>query len=269
MEGFPLERVISMNILFLGDVVGKLGRKVIEEQLPELRKEFNINVVIVNGENVAHGKGITQKTYKWLMEQGVACVTMGNHTWDNKDIFEFIDEKNNIVVPANYPKGTPGKGYHTFNYNGTKITVISLMGTVFMNGRYDCPFETVDHILDTVESDVYFVDVHGETTSEKMALGYHLDGRVAAVLGTHTHVATADARILEQGTAYQTDVGMNGAYDGVIGVQKECIIRRFRTGMPERFIPVDTGKMQLNGVVIEVKNGKASKITQINRVFTP
>ncbi len=258
-----------MNILFLGDVVGKLGRQVLEEQLPELRKEFNINVVIVNGENVAHGKGITQKTYKWLMEQGIACVTMGNHTWDNKDIFEFIDDKNNIVVPANYPKGTPGKGYLTFNYNGTKITVVSLMGTVFMNGRYDCPFEAIDSILEAVESDVFLVDVHAETTSEKIALGYYLDGRVAAVVGTHTHVPTADARILDEGTAYQTDVGMNGALDGVIGVQKEGVIRRFKTGMPERFNPLDKGKMQLNAVVIEVKDGKASKIIPINKVFAP
>lgn len=256
-----------MNILFLGDVVGKLGRKILEEQLPELRKEFNVNVVIVNGENVAHGKGITQKTYKWLMEQGVACVTMGNHTWDNKDILEFIDEKNNIVVPANYAKGTPGKGYLTFNYNGTKITVISLIGTIYMNARYDCPFETIDHILETVESDVYFVDFHGEATSEKIAFGYYVDGRVAAVLGTHTHVPTADARILDNGTAYQTDVGMNGALDGVIGVKKEGIIRKFKTAMPERFQPMETGKVQLNGVVVSIKDGKATKITPINRVY--
>lgn len=256
-----------MNILFLGDVVGKLGRKVLEEHLPSLKEEYGINLVIVNGENVAHGKGITLKTYKWLMEQGVGCVTMGNHTWDNKDIFTFIDEKNTIVVPANYAKGTPGKGYYTINYNGQKITVISIIGAVYMNGRYDCPFETIDKILEETDSDVYFVDFHGEATSEKIAFGYYVDGRVAAVLGTHTHVPTADARILEKGTAYQTDVGMNGALNGVIGVTKETIIRRFKTGMPEKFTPVDTGATQLNATVVEIKDGLAKKITQINKTF--
>lgn len=256
-----------MNILFLGDVVGKLGRKALEDHLPSLKQEFNINMVVVNGENVAHGKGITQKTYKWLMEQGIACVTMGNHTWDNKDIFEFIDDKNNLVVPANYAKGTPGKGYHTINYNGEKVTVVSIIGSVYMNARYDCPFETIDRILEEVDSDIVIVDFHGEATSEKIAFGYYVDGRVTAVLGTHTHVPTADARVLENGTGYQTDVGMNGALDGVIGVKREGIIRKFKTAMPERFQPMDTGKIQLNAVVLQVENGLTKKITPINRVY--
>lgn len=256
-----------MNILFLGDVVGKLGRKAIEENLTDLKNEYNINMVVVNGENVAHGKGITQKTYKWLMEQGIACVTMGNHTWDNKDILEFIDEKNNIIVPANYSKGTPGKGYQTINYNGTKVTVVSLIGTVYMNGRYDCPFDKIDQILEEIDSDIVLVDFHGEATSEKIAFGYYVDGRVTAVLGTHTHVPTADARILENGTGYQTDVGMNGCLDGVIGVRKEGIIRRFMTGMPEKFQPLETGKIQLNATVLEIKEGLTTKIIPINKIY--
>ncbi len=256
-----------MNVLFLGDVVGKMGRSALEDNLATLKKDYDINLVIVNGENVAHGKGITQKTYKWLMEQGVACVTMGNHTWDNKDIYEFIDEKNTIVVPANYAKGTPGKGYLTINYNGTKVTVVSLIGTVFMNARYDCPFERIDQILEEVDSDVFIVDFHGEATSEKIAFGYYVDGRVAAVLGTHTHVPTADARILEFGTGFQTDVGMNGCLDGVIGVKKEGIIRKFKTGMPERFQPMDTGKTQLNGTVLQIEDGLTKKIIPINRIY--
>jgi len=256
-----------MNVLFLGDVVGKLGRRAIEDNLEALKAEYDINLVIVNGENVAHGKGITLKTYKWLMEQGIAAVTMGNHTWDNKEILDFINEKNNIVVPANYSIDTPGKGYLTVNYNGTKVTIISLIGTVFMNGRYDCPFETIDAILDNIESDVYIVDFHGEATSEKIAFGYYVDGRVAAVLGTHTHVPTADARVLDNGTAFQTDVGMNGALDGVIGVKREAIIRRFKTSMPERFSPQDDGKIQLNGAVIQITDGLATKIIPINKVY--
>jgi len=256
-----------MNVLFLGDVVGKMGRSALEDNLATLKKDYDINLVIVNGENVAHGKGITQKTYKWLMEQGVACVTMGNHTWDNKDIYEFIDEKNTIVVPANYAKGTPGKGYLTINYNGTKVTVVSLIGTVFMNARYDCPFEKIDQILEEVDSDVFIVDFHGEATSEKIAFGYYVDGRVAAVLGTHTHVPTADARILEFGTGFQTDVGMNGCLDGVIGVKKEGIIRKFKTGMPERFQPMDTGKTQLNGTVLQIEDGLTKKIIPINKIY--
>lgn len=256
-----------MNVLFLGDVVGKLGRKALEDNLEALKAEYDINIVVANGENIAHGKGITRKTYKWLMEQGVSAVTMGNHTWDNKDILDFIDEKNTIIVPANYSINTPGKGYLTINYNGTTITIISMIGNVYMNGRYDCPFDTIDEMLDNIESDIFFVDFHGEATSEKIAFGYYVDGRVAAVLGTHTHVPTADGRILPGGTAYQTDVGMNGALDGVIGVKREGIIRRFKTSMPERFIPEEEGQIQLNATVVKISNGIATEIIPINKIY--
>ena len=257
-----------MKILFLGDVVGSLGRKTLEDYLLEIKKEHNINLVIANGENTSHGRGITKKIYKWFLENGVNAITMGNHTWHNSDIMTFIKDANKLVVPLNYPDGTPGNGVITFKYNNLSISVISLIGMIYMQGTVKCPFQTMDDILEELDSDVIFVDFHAEATSEKIALSHHLDGRVTAVIGTHTHVPTADARILPNGTAYQTDAGMNGALDGIIGVEREGIIRRFLTGLPTRFQPVETGPIQFNGTVVEIDDAKhnATNIYTINIV---
>jgi len=252
-----------MKILFIGDIFGKMGRKAIEDYLPEIRKEHGINLVIANGENVAHGKGITKKTYKWLLEQGISVITMGNHTWDNKDIFTFIDDADKLLVPTNY-QNTPGRGYVTFKYNDKTVTVISLIGRIFMQDA-NCPFITADKILSEIDSDVIIVDFHAEATSEKMALAHYLDGRVTAVLGTHTHVPTADARILEKGTLFQSDVGMTGPLDGIIGVEREGIINKFISGIPVRFNPMETGKTQFNGIIFEIRQN-STKFDTINIV---
>lgn len=256
-----------MKILFIGDVVGSPARDMLERELPKLKKEEQIQLVIANGENAAHGRGITEKVYKWFMEQGISVVTMGNHTWDNRAIFDFLDDADKLVVPANYPKTTPGRGVVTFQYNALKVSVISLMGTVFMSGPLGNPFETIDDILTSLDSDIIIVDIHAEATSEKIALGYYLDGRVTAVVGTHTHVPTLDARILPKGTAYQTDVGMNGCINGVIGVQPKEVIDRFLTGLPNRFVVQTEGPVQLNGLIIEVEKNKVIDVKMINKLY--
>ncbi|QVK19993.1 TIGR00282 family metallophosphoesterase [Mycoplasmatota bacterium] len=257
-----------MKILFLGDVVGSLGRKALDDYLPEIRKEHNINLVIANGENASHGRGITKKIYKWFLENGVSAVTMGNHTWHNPDIFNFIDEASKLVVPLNYPNGTPGKGVITFKYNNISISVVSLIGMIYMQGTVKCPFQTMDDILEEIDSDIIIVDFHAEATSEKIALGHYLDGRITALIGTHTHVPTIDARILPNGTAYQSDAGMNGALDGIIGVEREGIIRRFKTGLPTRFQPIESGRVQFNGTIVDIDDSQhnATNIYTVNIV---
>ncbi|XMB85122.1 TIGR00282 family metallophosphoesterase [Mycoplasmatota bacterium WC44] len=254
-----------MKILFLGDVVAKKGRKVLDDYLAEVKREHNINLVIANGENAAHGRGITRNIYKWFLESGVSAVTMGNHTWGNSDIYNFIDEVDKLVVPLNYPDGTPGQGVVTFKYNQLTVSVVSLIGMVYMQGTVKCPFQTMDDLLEELDSDIILVDFHAEATSEKIALGHYLDGRVTAILGTHTHVPTLDARILPKGTAYQTDIGMNGVLDGIIGVEKEGIIRRFKTGLPTKFTPLEEGPLQFNATIIEI-NDLSHKTTNIYTV---
>ena len=254
-----------MKILFCGDVYGELGRKVLEENLEQIRKDEKINVVIVNGENASHGKGITRKIYKQFMEMGVNVVTMGNHTFDNPQIKEFIDEADKMCIPCNYPSNFPGKRYVTFKYNTKTITVINMLGQVYMNSAMYPPVDTIDRILSEVKSDIIFVDFHAEATSEKISLGYYLDGRVTAVVGTHTHVPTCDDRVLPKGTAYQTDVGMIGALDGVIGVNQEIGLYKFRTNMPTKFQPMEEGMKQFNALVIDI-NDTTNKATAVKRI---
>ncbi len=243
-----------MKILFVGDIYGDSGREIFFENIQRLKKEHNINLVIVNGENIAHGRGITEKIYKELMASGVNVVTMGNHTWGNKEIYQLIEDGANIVIPANYPSN-PKNGYQTINYNGKSVTVINLLGRVYMNNAVlDCPFKTVDKILENVKSDYYIVDIHAEATSEKVALGLYLDGRCTAVLGTHTHVQTADERVLPKGTLYISDVGMTGPLNGVIGVEPRIVLNKFLTGSYEPN-KTATGPKQFNAVVLDtVKN---------------
>ncbi|MCZ0754106.1 TIGR00282 family metallophosphoesterase [Anoxybacillus sp. J5B_2022] len=254
-----------MKLLFIGDVVGAPGRKMVEQYLPKLKAKHKPHVIIINGENAAGGKGITGKIYRSFLEQGAHVVTLGNHAWDNRDIFEFIDEAKALVRPANFPIGTPGKGMVYVATEQGEVAVINLQGRTFLPS-IDCPFRKADELIaEAVQrTPVIFVDFHAEATSEKQAMGWYLDGRVSAVIGTHTHVQTADARILPKGTAYMTDVGMTGPYDGILGVDREAVLRKFLTSLPVRF-EVTEGRSQLSAVFIEIdaKTGKAKKMERI------
>ncbi|MGE5423608.1 MAG: TIGR00282 family metallophosphoesterase [Ignavibacteriales bacterium] len=242
-----------MKILMIGDVVGKPGRRAISLLLPRLTKEHQIDFVIANGENAAGGRGITREIAGELLRTGVEVITMGNHVWDNKDIYSFIDDEPRIVRPANYPGSCPGRGYNIYQGpKGYRICVINASGRVFMN-NLDCPFETVEYILKKIEgqADIIIIDFHAEATSEKQAIGWHFDGRVTAVIGTHTHVQTADEVILPGGTAYITDVGMTGPVNSILGVKISQVIERFLNQRPNQF-EVAGGTAQLDAVVIEL-----------------
>ena len=225
-----------MRIMLVGDVVGRAGRRAFRTITPRLRTERKIDVVIVNGENSAGGKGFTRKALDELYAGGADVVTSGNHVWDKKDVFEFIEDEPFLVRPANYPEGTPGKGYCIFPFKAVNLAVLNLSGRSFMPAL-DCPFQKADGILAEIaeQADVIVLDFHAETTSEKLAMAYYLDGRADIVAGTHTHVQTADERILPGGTAYITDLGMVGPQDSVLGVRTDLVIQKFRTGLPVRF----------------------------------
>lgn len=258
-----------MNILFLGDIFGKPGRKVVKKALASLQKEHDIAFTIANAENAASGRGLTADTMRELLDAGIDVLTMGNHVWDNKDIMNIIDEPR-IVRPANYPGDCPGQGYHVYTAGfSKKVAIINLSGRVFMPSL-DCPFKTVEEILAAVAdtADYIIVDFHAEATSEKAALGYYLDGRTTAVLGTHTHIQTADEKILPSGTAYITDLGMTGPYESILGVDKDLIIKKFLTQRPVRF-EVARGPAQIQGVVLKLDDfsSRALSITRINLLF--
>lgn len=255
-----------MRVLFIGDVVGSMGREMITEYLPRLKKKFRPQVTIVNGENAAAGRGITEKIYKKFLQDGVDVVTMGNHTWDNRDIFEFIDQAKKMVRPANFPEGTPGQGIVFVKVNQLELAVINMQARSFMVDLDD-PFRKINELIEEARkrTPIIFVDFHGETTSEKQAMGWFLDGKVSAVVGTHTHVQTNDARILPQGTAYLTDVGMTGPYDGILGMRREPVIEKFLTALPKRFEVVENGRRILSGCLLEIDDvtGKAKTIELI------
>lgn len=252
-----------MKILFVGDVVGSPGREMITEYLPKLKSKYRPELTIVNGENAAGGRGITEKIFKQFLNDGANAVTLGNHSWDNKDVFEFIDAAKSIVRPGNFPKGTPGTGLTFVKSGGVEAAVISLQGRTFLPA-IDCPFETAEELINQAKNktNIIFVDFHAEATSEKQAMGWFLDGKVTAVIGTHTHVQTADNRILPNGTAYLTDVGMTGPYDGILGMERGAVIKRFLTSLPVRFEVPKDGRKQLSACLIDVDNktGKARKI---------
>lgn len=256
-----------MRLLFVGDVVGSMGREMVHEYLPKLKRKYRPQVTILNGENAAAGRGITEKIYKSFLQDGVDIVTMGNHTWDNREIFDFIDDAKKMIRPANYPEDTtPGKGMAFIKVNQLELAVINLHGRVFM-ADLDDPFRKIEDLVDEARqrTPLIFVDFHAETTSEKQAMGWFLDGQVSAVVGTHTHVQTSDARILPQGTAYLTDVGMTGPYDEILGMAKEQVINRFLTQMPTRFEVPKTGRKTLSACYIELDDstGAAKKIEPI------
>lgn len=255
-----------MKLLFVGDVVGSPGRDMVQEYLPKMKDKYKPQIVIINGENAAAGRGITEKIYRQFLECGANAVTLGNHTWDHKEIFEFIDDAKNLVRPANYPEGTPGKGLTYIRWNALTVAVINLQGRTFMPA-IDCPFTVAEKLVEEARkvTPIIFVDFHAEATSEKQALGWFLDGKVSAVVGTHTHVQTADYRILPEGTAYLTDVGMTGPYDGILGMTREPIIQKFQNSLPARFTVPKEGRSLLSAVLIDIdeKSGKAKKIETI------
>jgi len=256
-----------MKVLFIGDIVGRSGRAIVRETLPELKREFSPDVIIANGENAAAGVGITKKVYDELLGYGIDVITMGNHIWDRKDFLPDINSCPNMVRPANYPEGVPGIGHRIFSSKAGKYGVTNFLGRVFMP-CIDCPFRMADALIPKMkaESPIVIIDFHGEATSEKNAFAWLFDGKVSAVIGTHTHVQTADERILPQGTAFITDVGMVGAYDSIIGVQKEQIIKRFWLSIPEHFEPEKKGPGLFNGLFLDIDEG-SGKAKEIKRIF--
>ena len=256
-----------MKLLFLGDIVGRPGRDLIRRHVRALASHLGADLVIANGENAAGGAGITRENMLEILTSGVDVITTGNHVWDKRETLEFIGNEPRLLRPANYPDGTPGAGCCVVTAkNGVRVGVINVMGRVFMHA-IDDPFRVAEREIARVAEDgaqVIFVDMHGETTSEKIALSYYLDGKVAAVIGTHTHVQTADERILAGGTACLTDVGMTGPHDGVIGIDKDAIIARFVSGLPARF-ETATGDPRLHGVLIAV-DAATGRSTAIERI---
>ncbi len=253
-----------MRILAIGDIIGKPGRKAVQEILPGLYSEYNINLVVGNGENAAGGLGLTPSTAEELFDSGIDVITTGNHIWAYKEIIPYFDSEPPLLRPLNYPPTNPGRGYLLKK----KALIVNLVGRVFI-GNFDCPFRAMDQLLAEFEhkSMPIIVDFHAEATSEKVAMGKYLDGRVSAVLGTHTHVGTIDAHILPGGTAYVTDIGMVGPIDSVIGDDPDSVINRFLTQIPSR-LSVGKGKVSFDAILVEVdeKTGKAVDIKRIQKV---
>jgi 2',3'-cyclic-nucleotide 2'-phosphodiesterase len=261
--------VVSMRILFIGDIVGKPGRSCLKSYLPRLKNKQSFDFIIANGENAAGGAGITENVFNELRKLGVDLVTGGNHIWDQKDIFNFIDAEPRMIRPANYPvETTPGRGSVIIEAKkGTKkLAIINLIGRVFMKPA-DCPFRSADRELALLKDKTNFiiVDFHAEATSEKQALGWYLDGRVSAVLGTHSHVQTADERILPKKTAYITDVGMTGLYDSILGVDKNGPLKRFMTQLPHR-LSISDGRKVFSAVSVEIDEENSAAVS-IKRIY--
>ena len=251
-----------MRVLFLGDVVGSPGRRGLREAMPGLRDEHSPDLVVVNGENSAGGMGITERTANDLFGAGVDVITTGNHVYRHREAYEFLDRAERVVRPANYPQGNPGHGHTVVEAGGMRVAVINLSGAVGLRVARS-PFDTVDAILERIEADAVVVDFHAEVSSEKVAMGWHLDGRVAAVFGTHTHVPTADGRVLPQGTAFVSDVGMTGSRAGVLGVKPEQVLTSLITQMPTRF-ETATEDVWVMGAVVEVnRRGLADSFQQV------
>ena len=256
-----------MRVLTIGDIVGKTGLQKLKDVLPNIVKDNQIDFIIVNGENAADGMGITEKMYKEILALGVNVVTMGNHTWGKKEIFNFIDDKH-IIRPANYSKNNPGRGYDIYECKGKKIGVINLIGRTSMTVLSDNPFIIAKEIVSSIKDkvDIIIIDFHAEATAEKIALGYYLDGEITILFGTHTHVQTSDETILEKGTAYITDIGMTGPKKSVIGMDVNASIKRFETSLPEKY-KIAEGKGKFNSCLFEIddKTNKVTKITRINK----
>ncbi|MBP2001042.1 metallophosphoesterase (TIGR00282 family) [Paenibacillus shirakamiensis] len=254
-----------MKVLFIGDICGNTGRNALRTTLPILKSKYNPHIIIANGENAASGRGITQGIAREFFELGVHGLTMGNHTWDNKEIFDFIDDESRMIRPANFPPGTPGRGDTVIKAGGKELAIVNLQGRTFLPA-IDCPFRAADEIVDRLRAKHkhILVDFHAEATSEKIAMGYHLEGRASIVVGTHTHVQSNDDVILPQGTAYITDVGMVGSREGILGMEKDAVLRKFQYQLPVRF-QVDAGKWHFHAVIVDLDDttGRAKSITKI------
>ena len=254
-----------MNILAVGDIVGNSGVNKLKLELQDIKNEYNIDFVIVNGENAAEGMGITIKNFKDILSAGADCITMGNHTWGKKEIFQIVDEPQ-LLRPLNYPEGVCGKGYNIFNCENKKIAVINAMGRAEINVQTENPFLQVKKVVDKIknEVDMIFLDFHAEATAEKQAMGYFLDGEITAMFGTHTHVQTADEKILEKGTGYITDIGMTGPKFSVLGMDRDAALKRFLTALPEKY-KIAEGETMLNGCIFKLDD-KTNKVIQIERI---
>lgn len=247
-----------LKLLFIGDIVGRPGRDIVAERLPRLRTEHGIDFVIANGENAAAGAGITGSIAKSILGSGVDAITLGDHVWDQRGWEHEITEIERVCRPANLPAACPGWDHLIIEARGFRVAVFTVLGRTFMNLKADCPFLTADRMIDQLraQADAIIVEIHAEATSEKQALGWHLDGRVTAVLGTHTHVPTADNRILPRGTAFMCDVGMTGPYASVLGREISPVVEKFRDGMPRRF-EVATEDVRLSGALVEISASMA------------
>ena len=254
-----------MKILAIGDLVGNCAINELKTKLPKICAQEKIDFIIVNGENVAEGMGMTEKNFHDILDQKVDVITMGNHTWGKKDIFKFIDHPK-IIRPANYSKPVPGKGYNVYECKGKKIAVINLIGRVDMNVLSDNPFLIAKSIIEKIKNqvDIIVIDFHAEATAEKIAMSYYLDGEATIIFGTHTHVQTADEKILPKGTAYITDLGMTGPKNSVIGMNIQSSLKRFETTLPEKY-KIAEGECMLNGVVFEIDN-QTNKAINIKRI---
>lgn len=255
-----------MKIIAIGDIVGEAGVEKLQKELPRIKEENNIDFVIVNGENAASGMGINKNNYNGILSAGADVVTLGNHTWAKKDVFGFINDTK-ILRPANYSKGLPGRGYGIFECKDKKIAVMNLIGRVDMNVLSENPFQVAKKIIQKIkdEVDMIIVDFHAEATAEKIAMGRYLDGSITALFGTHTHVQTADEKILPKGTGYITDIGMTGPENSVIGMDQEASIKRFETTLPERYKIAD-GPCMLNGCIFEIDE-ESFKTMSVTRIY--
>ena len=267
---FIVSRSLTLTILFIGDIVGKAGRKTVNALLPGLIREYSVDCVIANGENAAAGAGITPTIADQLFRAGIDVLTSGNHIWQQKDIYDYLDRQERLIRPLNFAPDNPGRGSCLVRTaTGCSVGVMNLAGRVFMDA-FSCPFRAAEQEIDRLQgqTDVMFVDFHAEATAENQALAWYLDGKVAEVIGTHTHVQTADERILPQGTAYLTDAGMTGSMDSIIGVKKELAIRKFLSHMPVRFESSELNPY-LNGVIVKIDTEKhaASDIIRIRQPF--
>lgn len=252
-----------MKILAVGDLVGETGVEKLKRTLPNLQEAEHIDFTIINGENSAGGMGMTSKIYNELNRLNIDVITMGNHTWGKKDIFTFIGDKK-IIRPANYSKGCPGKGYTIIQKDNKKIAVVNLIGRTDMGVLSDNPFTCIDHIIEKLKVDIIVLDFHAEATAEKIAMGYYVDGRITAMFGTHTHVQTADEKILENGTGYITDIGMTGPENSVIGMDVDASLKRFVTSLPEKY-KLAEGSCMLNGVIFDI-NDETNKVRKVYRI---
>lgn len=261
----------SLRCMFLGDVVGRPGRSLFQKWAPRLKEKYMIDMLVVNGENSTDtGRGISPRNVTFFMHNGADVITSGNHIWGQREIYASLDERDDLIRPANFPTSCPGSGYALREIRGHTVAVVNVQGRSFMQHDLDCPFRTMDSLLTMLKTktNVIFVDFHAETTSEKQAMGFYLDGRVSGVFGTHTHVQTADEKILPGGTSYITDLGFGGAMFSMLGMQKDALLKRFLTQMPVRFNVEKKGPMVMNGVWVEVdtQSGKALHIERVKIV---